>query len=377
MNVNLTIANILDEREIALSNAEIAAMSGVCKSQVSRFLKHSNELSFYDTLKLIRFICPTKENDLTDDIIQGYIEEAKPLNLKCASLYYVMMEQEAKLEAIFDVDIFNNAHKDWKTLVRIFYKYKKRDYNVSETQVALMNTKTKSVESDSLKLLLQSYLYYQRKNYSNMFDLVALTEEKIAKIKNDFIRDYFRNLTDEMYAASHLFQRNDTAMSRFYLERIRKNPLSCRKMMANVEYTTALSYLFEDFNYSLASFEYCAKEWRELGQLDRVHLVENDDIPFLYNYWKKEWDFDSSEAFENHVLMKEAIAGSDLTNDERLDKLTNDPFDIFIKGVVKRDDSLLMLSAMAYVNSHNKFFAKLPLQYVAGSELNELIKITL
>lgn len=376
MSVRRILENAIDRQESRVTFRSISESTGVCPSLISRYFAQQKDLTFYDVLKITRYITPSEEVEVMQALTVEYCDHPKPANVRALLLYLVNAKMYDEMTALGDsIPAKNRECTAWYELIQVFADHKE---NAISSYELVSRISTKCYDTDefrALKNLLNLFGEYANKSFYSYFEIAKEAERCTKAIKNEFIRECLFNTVCEQLSIAFLYQKSDTNRSRFYARQVRESYMSCGLSVINSEYTMGVSYMFEDFGKALTHLNSCVTGLRKLGKNDRALKIEQEDIAFLYNYWRVE-TLQGSERFNvPQKVYAEFLNGDVLQAQQDVLNLEDTTFNIFLKGLILEDDSFLVASCMQYRLKGNEFFANLPLKYVKQDALKSVLKI--
>lgn len=379
MRVQTLLENAIDNSAKSISFKSIASHTGIDIALISKFFAGKRELSLCHVLKVTRMVAPAEEKTVIRSLVRDYIESSSRTNVKAALLYlannYMYDEMTALGESI------PAAHKEniaWYELIKSLALHKKGEVVGYKMLSNILSVCYDSAAVITLKQILCAHGNYTERNFIFVADLAKDAERVAAGIKNEFVRNSMYNSIGELLASVYLFRQNDPKKCRFYANTTRHSCLTSAITHLNNDYTTGISYMFEDFDEALMYLQRSADGWRQQGQPERAEAIEQDDVAFLYNYWRK--PLPQSSALAASAQAHRYFVDGDVEKAQAAaSKLGSSAFDLFVRGLVFADDALLLMSAMEYRLKGNEFFAQLPVQHIQSAAIvavyNESIKL--
>jgi hypothetical protein len=375
MSVRRLLENALDSHANRITYKKISEETGVCNTLICRYFSRTKDLTFFDILKVVRYVAPNEEPDIMSALTDDYIQQAKPANVRALLLYLVnakMYDDMHRLGAIIEP-----KHREcvaWYELIQLYAEHKQNA--ISGFSLAL-SISTKSFDSDefrTLKNLLYLFANHKSNSFQYYFEIAKDAEQSAGRIKSDFIRESLFNAIYEQFSIAFLYQKADTQRSRFYAQQVSTNFVTCEMSVINSEYVMGVSYMFEDFGKALTHLNSCVAGLRKIGRNDRALRIEQDDIAFLYNYWQVKTLQGSDRYDESQQVYAEFTFGDKQKAQQDVLALNNDPFNIFLKGIILNEDAYLIAACGEYRLKGNEFFANLPLTFVKQSGLKSVLQ---
>lgn len=371
MRVAKLLENAIDNNTETISLKSIAKQTGIDNSLISKFFAGKRELSMCDVLKVTRLVAPADEKAIVRCLIRDYIESTSRVNVKAALLYLVNNYMYDEMEALGES--IPSTHKEniaWYELIKSLALHKKGEVVGHEMLMNVVSVTYDSPDVQTLKHTLCAHGNYTERNFIFVFEFAKDAERSAAGIKNEFVRNSLLNAIGELMANAYLFRRNDPKKCRFYANSTRHSCLTSATTQINNDYTTGISYAFEDFDQALLYLQRSIDGWRQLERPDRAEAIERDDIAFLYNYWRKPLT-QSSELVASAQAHRYFVDG-DIDRAQTIAlTLGGSAFDLFVKGLVFADDALLLMSAMEYRLKGNEFFSQLPAKFIQAKSLQD------
>ncbi|WP_298833834.1 AimR family lysis-lysogeny pheromone receptor [uncultured Planococcus sp.] len=364
MNVQTIIEQAMQTSATTTTYKDIAQHTGIDRTLISKFFAGKAELTLCDVLSVTRYVAPADEKEIVLLLVDDLIHAPKPANVKVALLYLVNNGMYEEMEELGQaIPKTHKANIAWYKLIEALALHKRGEVVGFNMVSSIFALNFDSPEFNALKTALFAQGSYTEGDFNHLFNFLADAELSATEIKSDFLRRSIRNYIAELMTNAYLFRKNDPKKCRFYANTIRGNCLTGPITLINNEYTTGVSYLFEDFDKALMHFNRSIEGWRRLGRHDRAVAIERDDIAFLHNYWRKELPQGSELA--DSARAHECFVQGDVEQAQTIAlSLGMSAFDLFVKGLVFADDALLLMSAMEYRLKGNNFFAALPIKFI-------------
>lgn len=375
MEVQRLLLNAYSELPENVTYKVISQQTGITQSTLSRFFSAGREISFYDTLKLTRLFLPDREKEIMALLVDDYIECSKPAWYRCLMLYlcnaHMFDEMNRMIEGI-PAKCYDNVA--FAELLVLFGKQKRREIIQYDLISSLTNFNYDLPECHALKHLLLVNGHLHKTDFNYFFQLVETTEQLAMSVSNEYIKISLHTYACEMLGNAYLFQRADTKKARKYLEMVKNSVEVCDNTHINIAYSTAMSYIYEDFNNALEKFEFCLSELRSKGKNERADYIEFEDIPFLYSYWRKELPQNSTKISEvmmayNYFQTEKHSLANSITKNLK----PSDPFGVFVKGLVENSDALLATASLQFKQSSNALLSKLSLDSIRDQTVKAVI----
>lgn len=361
------IEDALDTRENKITWKEIAEAAGISKSALSHF-KSGTELKFLHLLKIAKFIF---ENNYMATFKEWCLNLQQPANIRYALEYLAVNRQIDEMEKLITkINKFypNKDLLDWANGYSILAMYLKgNDPADVLNQLRLYTPKT--LEMKVLSIITEIWCRNKMREYSTMNALLSGLEVSISEIKDDYIQKTYTLRLKEALAFVNLYKFNNVEIARNYAEEIIFADFS-PTFNANATYLLGTSYLFDNYEKCLGNIEKHRELLKESGRHAEISIVENNDLPFIKNVWKKHNEqpktSDLSEKAHYEALNGDKELALKLI-DTAIEEDGLSGFKLYYKALATGDKSLFMQSLIFFINRKgDKFYANLPYEHLKG-----------
>lgn len=366
MPIVATIENVLDSRETKITWKDIAQAGGITTAAVSNFKNGLSELKFPTLLKIAKFLF---NKNYINVFREWCLSLHQPANIKHALEYLAINRQVDNLEKLIAKIKTERANKDlleWAEGYELLAMYLKgNDYVEVLNRIRFFNPKT--IEMKVLALITEVWCRHKLFDYITMASLVKELELSIEEIKEESIRESYRARLKEALAYVNLYKFDNKEIARKYAEEIIFANVS-PTLTANAAYLVGMSYLFDNYDKCLGNVLRYRELLEESGREREITIVDNNDIPFINNLWKKHTEQpqtnDISEKAHYEALMGNKELAVELL-DEAIEKGGLSGFKLYYKALATGDMSLFMQSLIIFVSKKgDKFYANLPYEHL-------------
>lgn len=366
MPIVAMIEDVLDTREIKITWSEIAQAAGITKAALSNFKNGQSEPKFSVLLNIAKFLF---KKDHVSVIKDWCLDLHLPGNIKYALEFLAINRQVDDLEKLIEKIRVEKPNKDlleWAEGYSLLAQYLRgNDYVQVLSQIRFFVPKL--IEMKVLSLITEVWCRHKLMDYITMSTLVKELELSIEEIKDDFIRDSYRARLKEALAYVNLYKFDNKEIARKYAGEIILANVS-PTLTANAAYLVGMSYLFDNYDLCLGNVLRYRELLEEAGREKEITIVDNNDLPFINNLWKKHTEQpetdDISEKAHYEALMGNKELAVELL-DEAIEKGGLSGFKLYYKALATGDMSLFMQSLIIFVSKKgDKFYANLPYEHL-------------
>lgn len=365
MPILTTIEEAIDLSHTKISWADIAKAGGISKAAITDF-RDGAELKFHTLLKIAKFVFKG-----------SYMREFKnwclnlhwPKNIRHALEYLAINRQNNELETLIQkirTEYTDAKLLNWADGYEILLQYLKGDDYIGVlNKIREFNSKTK--EMDVLITIVEVWCRYKLHDFLTMEALIRGLEFSVKEIKEDFIKESYFVRLKEAQSYVCLYKMDDRENARKYAEEIISSNIS-PTFTAGATYLLGMSYLFDDYDACLGNILRHRELLIEAGREKEVSIIDNNDIPFINNIWKKYSEQPKTSDISEKAHY-EAVAGDKVLAVELVDKAIEQSglsgFRAYYKALATNDMSLFMQSMIIFINKKgDKFYANLPYQHL-------------
>lgn len=365
------IEEMMDTMEDKITWQDIAVAAELTKGALSHFKNKGQELSFLALLKIAKFVY---SGDYIVRFKNWCLQFSKPKNIYLAFEYLAVNRQTtelAELIAKVRAERLDQKLQEWADGYSLLLLYLKGD---SPAQVLneLRLFSPKTLEMKILSLITEIWCRNKMREYSTMASLVSGLELSIAELDDPYIKESYSLRLKEALAFVNLYKFNNKELARKYANEIIFADFSAT-FTANASYLLGMSFLFDDYDECLGNILRHRELLSEAGRTAEIAIVDNNDIPFINNVWKK----NTKQPETNDISEKahyEAVKGNKELAlkmiDEAMASGEESGFKYYYKGLATNDSSLFMQSLIYFVNRKgDKFFANLPYQFLKNDPI--------
>ena len=362
----------LDRLDKRMTWTEIAKMAGLTISAISHIRNESIEPSFPVVLNLAKLTVKlSKRNNYIDVFSDLCLKFQRPQNIKCAFEFLASHGKLYHLEKLIDSvkkeysSRPNHYLNDWAEVYSILLLYKRNPKDFSFVH-RLRTYSPKQLETKVLSVLLEIYYLHTQKEYSLMLALSESVEQSLSKIKCSYIRSSFSYRLFQVLAHTYLYRFDEPEKARYYAEKIICDNFSA-DLAVDSYYIMGMSFFFEDCEKCLTYLNKYVELLEEQGRYVLADSIKKNDIPFVQAHWgcpqSSEESVSPSEKAHYEAKWGDKEIALQLIN-ECLASEGSSPFKLYYKALATGDESLFLESLILFHKKMNKFYAKLPYEYV-------------
>jgi transcriptional regulator with XRE-family HTH domain len=360
---------------------EIAKETGVTTSALSHSRNDGTELSFIDYLNLAKIAAKLAgERNYINLFSDLCLKFKRPINIKRALEFLSVHRKLDHLERLIDIvktEYNSKELRDWAEIYSIILLYQRDSRNFTYMN-QLRGYSPKYLETKILSTMVEIYHFYRENEYKSMLALVKTIEGVLGNIKDKYIQTSISNRLFQILAFTHLYRYADIQKARYYAEKIISSKYSAT-LASESYYIMGMTFFFEDCDKCLAYLEKYLKSLEEQGRYELASLIRKNDIPFVQAHWgrKQSYEESVSPAEEAHFEAKWGDKEKALKLVEQA--ITTEgvsPFKLYYKALATGNASLFLESLVLFSKKGNKFFAKLPYEYLKDHPtLNNVAKL--
>jgi transcriptional regulator with XRE-family HTH domain len=360
------IEDVIDSRETKTTWTELANAAGITKAALSNFKNRNSEPKFPVLLSIAKYLF---KKDHVKVIKEWCLSLSLPGNVKYALEFLAINRQVDDLEKLIEKIRTEKPNKDlmeWADGYALLAQYLRgNDYVAVLNQIRFFVPKT--AEMKILSLVTEIWCRHKLMDYITMSTLVNELELSIEEIKDEFIRESYRARYKEALAYVNLYKLDNKELARKYAEEIIFANVS-PTLTANAAYLVGMSYLFDNYDKCLGNVLRYRELLEESGREREIEIVDNNDVPFINNLWKKHTEQpqtnDISEKAHYEALMGNKELAVELI-DKAIEKGGQSGFKLYYKALATGDMSLFMQSLIIFVSKKgDKFYANLPYEHL-------------
>jgi hypothetical protein len=365
----LTIAEeYLDRSDKKITWAEIEKKLGLTTGTISHSRIDGTEMNFATYLNLAKLIVDTIGGDYINLFSDWCLKFKRPKNIKCAFEFLAANGKLEHLELLINnVKQEHNSRdlKDWINAYSIVLMYKRNPKDYSYIQ-ELRGYSPKQLETRIITSLLEVYYLYDQQDYKSMLTIAKSIEESLLMVKEPYIQASYLFRLYQTLAYTYLFRFDDMEKARYYAEKIILSNF-CADLAIDSYYIMGMSFFFEDCDKCLTYlFKYVELLERQ-KRYDLARSIRKNDIPFVQAHWGR------TQSSEENISLSEkahfeAKWGSKSTALEMVQKCLAlegvSPFKLYYKALATGEDNLFLESLIIFSKKGNKFYAKLPYEYL-------------
>lgn len=366
MMVALEIEETMDTMDKKITWKDIANAAELSKGALSQFRNGTTEMKFPTLLKVAKFVY---QNEYTSRFKRWCLKFNQPKNICYAFEFLAVNRQIEELDELITKTKSERADQklqEWAQGYAILSLYLKGQ-KPSEVLNELRIFTPKTLEMKILSLITEVWCRNKMREYSTMASLVSGLDLSIEEIKDTYIHESYALRLKEALAFVNLYKFNNIKLARRYAQEIIYADFSAT-FNANASYLLGMSYLFDNYGECLGNILRHRELLTEAGRHAEINIVNNNDIPFIKNVWKKH----TKQPETNDISEKahyEAVAGDKELAlnliEEAIETSGQSGFKLYYQALATNDKSLFMQSLIFFINKKgDKFFANLPYNHL-------------
>lgn len=363
--IRSTIEEALDIIEPKISWRDIAKAAGITNSALSHF-KKGTELKFPTLLKIAMFVY---KKDYFNTFKSWCLNLSQPKNVRFAMEFLAVNKQIKELEELID-KVLNSFPSqeliEWATAYKIQLKYLNRDSTADiVNEIRLFSPK--SIELKVFMSIIDASCKHRVGEYNSMATIVDGLTTTLEEIDEDYIKESYCLRIKELLSYVNLFAYNRPELARKYANEIISSDL-CATLTSHSYYIVGMSYLFDSYDECLGNVIKYRDSLLLLDRKDDAQVVDECDIPFINNVWRKPNDLPTTSDI-SEIAHYEAVLGNKEMAVKLVDEVIAEKgvngFRLYYKGLATGDKSLHMQSIVYFTTKQDgKFYANLPYQFV-------------
>ncbi|MDA1914972.1 AimR family lysis-lysogeny pheromone receptor [Bacillus cereus] len=376
-----------------ITNEALSEIWGVAPSNVSRVFNGHTQISFCYLSKTLLSLY--EDQVLRRDLVQKYLQFAKPENIKEAMEYFSFRGEFEMLQGLIVKEkeriTFKREEKEkneekytpsvdeeWINVYELIYRrytdgarFSLEDF---DEELEEMRFEVSTKEMEVLIDILRCQAAYQLRDYRMLLKRMKKIEKRLSKVKNKFLRASFSVRLKEGMNAVLLMDDKvlEIRKNSFELLEICSSELNFNIQKANAHYNIAESYIFENFvqsNYHFEKALHVLSESPYNQEIVRKRKAIERTLNFLKIYHAKDLgnlkgDLDYPEqAFLAIRQGNNELALKILEGIEKEKGYLNE-FSTFYSGLAQNDVRLIEKSLEMFIKNNNNFYAQLPKIYL-------------
>lgn len=333
-------------------------------------LRNGTEMKFPTLLEIAKFVY---QSDYITRFKRWCLSFESPKNICYALEYLAVNRQIAELDELINKIKDHRADKkmqEWAEGYSILSRYLKRE-NPIEVVSSLRQFFPKCVEMQVLSQIIEVWCRYKLSDFITMDSLIKGMDHSINKIREEFIRQSYSIRLKEALAYVNLYKFNNVEKTRMYAEEIFSSNTSAT-FTTSASYLVGMSFLFDNYEKCLGYIERHRELLVESGRIEEIAIIDNCDIPFIKNIWKKHNERPKTDDI-SEVAHYEAVMGDKELAVELIDKAVceqgNSGFKYYYKALATNDPFLFMQALIEFNKNGDKFYANLPYQHLKSNSL--------
>jgi len=347
---------LLNAIEIKDENrCDVAKHLNISSSRVTDFLKDKQELPLDVVVKFVRFMDIDNEEELMMDHIK---EISRPSNVRYAMEYCSTHGDLDTLGWLLSSngDNRNKLVKEYVKVYNLVLKFQKREYErVMDFYSEIRSTQVKDETLKALLLILEVYVFYNKKEYTVVKSISEIVEPKVKEIKEDFMRKSLTTRINQSLGFIELKHNCDFMEAEKRAEEI----LECHSGHSYdgfAYYILGMSNMDSDFNKSLTYFKKSISKFKKCQNFAGVKSIKHN-ISILHLRWSKvDKDKPSDDIY--NLVVKSDCSEDVLMNQS--DEYKSSPEFYYLKGLINNDKDFLYKGMTMYLKSGDNLLATLP-----------------
>ncbi|PHE96416.1 hypothetical protein COF76_18210 [Bacillus wiedmannii] len=376
-----------------ITNEVLSELWGVAPSNVSRVFNGHTQISFsYLSNTLLRLY---EDKVLRRDLVQKYLQFAKPENIKEAMEYFSFRGEFEMLQGLIakekerivlkreekekkDGKYTPSTDEKWINVYQLIYRRHTEGESFTledfDEELEEMRFEASTIEMEVLIDILRCQTSYQLRDYRMLLKRMKKIEKRLSKVKNKFLRASFSvRLKEGMNAVLLMDDKvSEIRKNSFELLKICNADLNFNIQKANAHYNIAESYIFENFvqsNYHFEKALHILSESSYNQEITRKKKAIERTLNFLKIYHAKELDnlkgdLDYPEQAFLAIRQGNHKLALKILGDIEKEKGYLNEFSTFYLGLAKNDVRLIEKSLEMFIKNNNNFYAKLPKIYL-------------
>jgi len=376
-----------------ITNEVLSELWGVAPSNVSRVFNGHTQISFsYLSNTLLRLY---EDKVLRRDLVQKYLQFAKPENIKEAMEYFSFRGEFEMLQELIakekerivlkreekeknDGKYTPSTDEEWINVYQLIYRRHTEGESFTledfDEELEEMRFEASTIEMELLIDILRCQTSYQLRDYRTLLKRMKKIEKRLSKVKNKFLRASFSVRLKEGMNAVLLMDDKvlEIRKNSFELLKICNADLNFNIQKANAHYNIAESYIFENFvqsNYHFEKTLHILSKSSYNQEVTRKKKAIERTLNFLKIYHAKELDnlkgdLDYPEQAFLAIRQGNHKLALKILGDIEKEKGYLNEFSTFYLGLAKNDVRLIEKSLEMFIKNNNNFYAKLPKIYL-------------
>ncbi|WP_088293598.1 AimR family lysis-lysogeny pheromone receptor [Bacillus mycoides] len=376
-----------------ITNEALSEIWGVSPSNVSRVFNGHTQISFcFLTKTLIRLY---EDHLLRRDLVQKYLQFAKPENIKEAMEYFSFrgefemlhgliakekerVETKRKEKEKKEEKYTPGKDEEWIGVYELIYRrnIEGEKFSLEDFDDLLEEKRfeTSSKEMEVLIDILRCQTAYQLRDYRTLLKRMKKIEKRLSKVTNKFLRASFSVRLKEGMNAVLLMDDKVLGIreNSFELLEICNSELNFIIQRANAHYNIAESYIFENYvqsNYHFEKALHVLSESPYNQEVERKRKAIERTLNFLKIYHARDLDnlrgdLDYPEQAFLAIRQGNNKLALRILEDIEKEKGYLNHFSTFYLGLAKNDVRLIEKSLEMFIKNNSNFYAKLPKIYL-------------
>ncbi|MCA1021591.1 AimR family lysis-lysogeny pheromone receptor [Halobacillus litoralis] len=352
---------VLNEIEMKGWKAEVLAKEiGMPKGTFSKIVNQAATPELRNVLKVVRHIIPHKEKEYMEQYLPSLTTPDRIIEgIEYASTNRMFPQFQMLL------DLMENGKsrklKLYAVSYKLLYTFQKNYHAIDHTFYRNVVSVNKDVLDDEQGMMVdiaEAYFHYKNKDYKTFCVIAQSIKEQIQNIKEGYFKESVTVRLHQMLANVNLLYKCDYDQAVECAEILITSSIG-KTYTAYGYYVKAMAALSSNYNEAQKNIDLAIKNYKQASHFDAVKTMKRKMIQ-IKSFWNKpiEETDDYSKVYKNlsNGAVKEQMVQLSKT------AITDPCEKIYIQGVLKGDDTLLLAAMTNYVKEGNYFHSLFPKQ---------------
>lgn len=269
--------------------------------------------------------------------------------------FYDDLQQLIKKNAQLD----NPSNQQWAAIYQLIIDRRRKRYSPHQLLQTINQMNTTEPELRCLMEFVKVTAYYDLNQFSKIGNFLHVQQRLVEAIEDSLLVSYF-NIRLYHIMLTYYLIRNELITTRKYAFRL-LNLTDNPRTEASIHIKLGLSYTFDTYTQGMYHFKEGLKISKENGFDNIVHIIQNQNIPFLsahFNQTDNIFTDDKSEQAHIEIAKGNSQKAIEILNELPMDS----PFHLYYMGKAKQDRNILLQSYNSFIQERSDyFFSRLPL----------------
>ncbi|WP_106496077.1 AimR family lysis-lysogeny pheromone receptor [Lentibacillus sp. Marseille-P4043] len=255
------------------------------------------------------------------------------------------------------------SNREWAEVYQLVVNRRRQRIQTSRELLRQLSFyKTGDPELSCVTEFLKIAIHFDLKEFGKIGNSLDKLSSLFDAVEDSLLLSYFHlRLYQNLFI--YYWTRNELIMARKYAFRV-LNKTTNNKTKVNMHINLGLTYTFDTYFQGMYHFSEALKLAKKYHFNDSIHVVEQQNIPFLSAHFNKfegiKTDIKSEQA---HLEIAKGNYTKAITI---LNQIPMDsPFKLYYLGVAKQDKDILLQSYNYFIGKRSDyFFSKLPLNQI-------------